>query len=266
MFMPNSTGMTMTDHLPHERQAAILRKLTEEGRVLAADLAAHFETSEDTIRRDLREMAAQGLCRRVYGGALPIDAPPPLTRRIEIAMDRKQALARRTAQLIEPGSSLFIDAGSANLAVARDLPQDASLTVITNAPVIAAALMERPDIEVALIGGRMDPKSGAILGAKAMAEAASYRADICILGSCGLEIETGVSASFLEEAEFKRAMAKASRGVIAAVTNEKLGRPAPFPIIGLSKRFTIVVEHDADDAVCADLAGSGARFVKASSP
>jgi DeoR/GlpR family transcriptional regulator of sugar metabolism len=256
----------MTDLLPHERHAAILRKLTEEGRVLAADLAALFETSEDTIRRDLREMAAQGVCRRVYGGALPIDAPPPLSRRIDVAVDRKQALARRTAQLIEPGSSLFIDAGSANLAVARDLPQDASLTVITNAPVIAAALMERPDVEVALIGGRMDPKSGAILGAKAMSEAASYRTDICILGSCGLDLDSGVSASFLEEAEFKRAMAKASRSVIAAVTNEKMGRPAPFPVIGLSDRFTIVVEHDADDEVCADFARSGARFVRASSP
>lgn len=256
----------MTDYLPHERQAAILRQLTEQGRVLAADLAAVFETSEDTIRRDLREMAAQGLCRRVYGGALPVDAPPPLSRRIDVALDRKQALARRTAQLIEPGSSLFIDAGSANLAVARDLPQDAALTVITNAPVIAAALMERSDIEVALIGGRMDHKSGAILGAKAITEASSYRTDICILGSCGLDIETGVSASFLEEAEFKRAMAKASRRVIAAVTNEKLRRPAPFPVLGLSDRFTIVVEHDAEDAVCADLAESGARFVKASSP
>lgn len=256
----------MTDLLPHERHAAILRKLTEEGRVLAADLAALFETSEDTIRRDLREMAAQGVCRRVYGGALPIDAPPPLSRRIDVAVDRKQALARRTAQLIEPGSSLFIDAGSANLAVARNLPQDASLTVITNAPVIAAALMERPDIEVALIGGRMDPKSGAILGAKAMSEAASYRTDICILGSCGLDLDAGVSASFLEEAEFKRAMARASRRVIAAVTNEKLGRPAPFPVIGLSNRFTIVVEQDADDELCAGFAESGARFVKASSP
>lgn len=256
----------MNDYLPHERQAAILRKLTEEGRVLAADLAALFETSEDTIRRDLREMAAQGVCRRVYGGALPIDAPPPLSRRIEIAMDRKQALARRTAQLIAPGSSLFIDAGSANLAIARELPLDASLTVITNAPVIAAALMERPDIEVALIGGRMDPKSGAILGAKAMAEASAYRADICILGSCGLDVETGVSASFLEEAEFKRAMAKASRSVIAAITNEKLGRPAPFPVTGLAKRFTIVVEHDADQSVCAQFAETGAEFAKASSP
>jgi DeoR/GlpR family transcriptional regulator of sugar metabolism len=266
MFMPNSTGMTMTDHLPHERQAEILRKLTEEGRVLAADLAILFETSEDTIRRDLREMAAQGVCRRVYGGALPIDAPPPLSRRIEIAPDRKAALARRAAQLIKPGSSLFIDAGSANLAIARELPADASLTVITNAPLIAAALMERPDIEVALIGGRMDHKSGAILGAKAMAEASSYRTDLCILGSCGLDIETGVSASFLEEAEFKRAMAKASRGVIAAVTNEKLGRPAPFPVISLSERFTFVVEHDADDEICAHFAQSGAHFVKASSP
>jgi DeoR/GlpR family transcriptional regulator of sugar metabolism len=266
MFMPNSTGMIMTDFLPHERQAAILRKLTEDGRVLAADLAALFETSEDTIRRDLREMAAQGVCRRVYGGALPMDAPQPLSRRIEVAMDRKQALARRSTQLIEPGSSLFIDAGSSNLAIARDLPLDAGLTVITNAPVIAAALMDRRDIDVALIGGSMDHKSGAILGAKAITEAGSYRTDICILGSCGLDIETGVSASFLEEAEFKRAMARASRSVFAAVTNEKLGCPAPFPVLGLSDRFTVVVEHDADDTVCAGLAGSGARFVKASSP
>ncbi len=115
--------------------------MTQDGRVLAADLARHFRTSEDTIRRDLRDLAAAGRCRRVYGGALPLSpAAGPLAQRQRIAPDRKRLLGRAAAGLVSPGQVVLIDSGSTNLQVAEHLPQDIDLTVVTNAPAVAAAL------------------------------------------------------------------------------------------------------------------------------
>ena len=115
--------------LTTERQALICALLAEEGRVLASPLARRFNVSEDTVRRDLRDLAQAGLCRRVYGGAVPL-APSdgPLGERRNLAPHRKASLGRAIAATIEPGALVFIDAGSTNLAVAEALAVDTGLT------------------------------------------------------------------------------------------------------------------------------------------
>ena len=135
--------MPNPDLLLHERQSLILKRIQDEGRVIAAALAQELSISEDTIRRDLREMAAAGLCRRVYGGALPPDdAGSSLVERLQIKPERKDAMARAALPLIETGMTVFIDAGSTNLAIARAIPPGLRLTVITNTPMVATALLE----------------------------------------------------------------------------------------------------------------------------
>jgi len=255
------------DLLLHERQSLIRKRLADDGRVIAADLAQEFAISEDTIRRDLREMAAAGLCKRVYGGALPAASASgsenSLLMRLSDKPERKDALAKAAVAQFRPGMTLFIDAGTTNLAIAQAVPADLPLTVITNAPVVAACLLDRPDIDVVVIGGQLDRKSGAVLGSKAMQDAANFRPDLCVLGSCGLDAENGVTASFFEEAEFKRFIALQSRGVMAAVTNDKLGMPAPFQVIAMEKCTHIVIEHDADPAVIGMIAPAGSILVRA---
>lgn len=255
----------MTELLLHERQGLIRKRLADEGRVIATDLAQEFRISEDTIRRDLREMAAAGLCRRVYGGALaPADgADNTLIKRLSEKPERKDALAKAAVTLFKAGMTLFIDAGTTNLAIAQTIPADLPLTVITNAPMIAASLVGRREIDVVGIGGRLDHTSGAMLGAKAMQEAESFHPDLCVLGSCGLDTENGVTASFYEEAEFKRFVALRSRKVMAAVTNEKLGVPASFAVIPFQKVGPVIVEHDADPGTVDSLAAAGAELVRA---
>ena len=257
--------MAGAELLLHERQSIIRKRLAERGRGIAGDLAQEFSISEDTIRRDLREMAAAGLCRRVYGGALPADDADyqPLTQRLGVGRERKLHLARAAVELLRPKMTVFIDAGSTNVAIAEAIPVDLPLVVITNAPLVAAALLERPHIEVIVIGGRLDQKSGSVLGAKAMQDAAGFHPDLCVLGSCGLDIDAGISASFFEEAEFKRFIAQRSRSVAAAVTNEKLGVAAPFTVLPLNGCRHVVVEHDADAMLIESLAALGVEVARA---
>src|SRR3984957_13735920 len=122
----------MSSHLllPDERHHFIRKRLSLGERVLAVEMARELGASEDTIRRDLRELASLGICRRVYGGALPVSpASGSLAERQTEFPERKAALAKEAVKLVSPGQFVFLDAGSANLAVARALPQNAGLVV-----------------------------------------------------------------------------------------------------------------------------------------
>jgi DeoR/GlpR family transcriptional regulator of sugar metabolism len=252
----------MPDLLIHERHSLILDRLRTDGRVIAAAMAQELSISEDTIRRDLREMAAAGLCKRVYGGALPaIDEAMTLTERLSVKPDRKDALARAAVPLFQAGMTVFIDAGSTNLAIARALPASLRLTVITNSPNVASALIDRTQIDTIMLGGKLDHRTGAVIGARAIAEAANFRPDICVLGSCGFDPDTGISASDFDEAEFKRAVAERSRAIVAAITNEKLGVSAPFDVVPVKAADRIVLEHDAEPETVRELARRGINTV-----
>jgi DeoR/GlpR family transcriptional regulator of sugar metabolism len=258
-----------TELLLQQRHRLIQDRLRASGRVLAVDLAQEFNVSEDTIRRDLRELAAAGLCERVYGGALPV-APggTTLSQRVGEAPERKAALAAAVLAFIKPGTTVFFDAGSTNLAIAEALPNDLELTAVTNTPLIAAALTVKPGVDLIVIGGRIDRRVGAAIGAKAQRDVETLRPDLCILGACGADIEAGLTVFEYEDAEFKRLVAQSSASVLAAITNDKFGTSAPHTVIAAAKCSALIVEHDApaDDIHLYEAAGiaiAHARKVKA---
>ena len=254
MAMPTS----VLPALPDERQQIILERLSRDGRVLTGDLAREFRTSEDTIRRDLREMAAAGQCRRVYGGALPLSpASGPLAARRTEAPERKAALGRAAAALVRPGQVVFFDAGSTNAAIARALAPGLGIVVATNAPDIASDLVGKPGVELIVIGGRVDPRSGAALGARALRDARAIRVDLAFLGACAVDARAGVAAFDAEEAEFKRLVAERAKAVAAAVTTDKLGTAAPFAVAPASRLTHLIVEADAPEEALAPLRRAG---------
>ncbi|WP_156392968.1 DeoR/GlpR family DNA-binding transcription regulator [Rhizobium sp. Root1220] len=260
----DKTGMNVNELLLQERQSAISRKLQANGRVLAAELAVEFGVSEDTVRRDLREMAAAGLCERVYGGALPFSsASGSLSHRVGVARDRKQALAMAAVSQIAVGSTVFFDAGSTNLAIAAAFPTDMALTAITNAPAIAAALIDKPAVNVILIGGLVDRQVGGSLGAKAMRDMEMLSPDLCILGACGIDLVAGVTTLGFEDAEFKRFATSRSRKVLVAVTSEKFGTAAPHAVLPMAQCECLVVERDADAGMLAQYRDRGCRTIVA---
>ncbi len=257
-------GEILPNLLAEQRQAVIREWLQRDGRVLAAQLAVNFGVSEDTVRRDLRELAARDECRRVYGGALP---PAPLdgslSERRAQGRDRKTLLGRAIARTIMPGSSVFIDAGSTNLAVAEALPADSGITVITNAPSIACSLQDRPGISVVLLGGRLDPASGACLGAQTLREAERMRPSVLVLGVCGVDAEAGVTSHDLEEADLKALLAARAGEIALAATNEKIGTAASFFVAPIDRRVHLFVEHDCPADALAPFEALGTAITRA---
>ena len=246
--------------LTEERHDRIRALLASKGRVLATELAEEFGVSEDTARRDLRELARLGDCRRVYGGAL-LPAPDygTIQQRETTLSETKTALAGRVANLIETGQTLFIDAGSTNLAIARALPQTLAMTVVTNAPDVANALSEHPNCKVILLGGLFNPAKGACLGGQTVREAQRIYADVFVLGTCGVDSQIGVTALDAEEAELKRCFIEQSGRLIVPATADKIGTVAPFKLASASEIDVLVVEARLDPALVAQFEASGVR-------
>ncbi|RFP25922.1 DeoR/GlpR transcriptional regulator [Duganella sp. BJB488] len=251
--------------LLQERHDLILKQLQADGRVIASVLAQNLNVTEDTIRRDLRDLAAAGLCQKVYGGAVRIAAAPEsgtLTQRLGREQSGKSRLATAAATLVKPGSVIFLDAGSSNLAIADALP-NAPLTVLTNAPSIAARLLDKPQVELIMIGGRIKQGLGGSVGATALREVELLRPDLYFVGACGVDPEAGITAVDFEEAEFKRRLAAHSKATAVVATAGKLGAVASFLVLPIAQLTHLVVERDTDARLMDAYSAAGARLLRA---
>nr|WP_295826765.1 DeoR/GlpR family DNA-binding transcription regulator [uncultured Azospirillum sp.] len=247
--------------LPQQRQQLILDRLAQNGQVLAARLAEEFQTSEDTIRRDLRDLAAAGLCKRVYGGALRLSpASAPARVRFDAMAARTHRLGGRLAKLVTPGQFVFMDAGTTVLAAATALPDGLGITVATHDPRIATALLGKEGIELILLGGRVDPLSGAALGLHALRRAMEMRPDLLLLGTCALDASVGIGCFGTDDAEMKRTLVRGAGAVATAVANEKLSTAAPYLVAASDTLSDLVVEADAPEAALAGMQALGVRI------
>ncbi|WP_372426175.1 DeoR/GlpR family DNA-binding transcription regulator [Salinarimonas chemoclinalis] len=244
--------------LTQERHALIAERLRSAGSVVASALAAELAVSEDTIRRDLRALEARGVCERVHGGALAPEMQPrpqPVRERTAMAGDEKARLGAAAARLAPADALVFLDAGSTNLALAAALPRDRRLTVATNAPAIAALLYDRPGVSVILVGGRVDPQSGACVGADTVAALARLRPALAFIGACAVDAGHGLTAFSLEEAQVKAAIADAAAAIAVAATPDKLGTFAPFRVVPAERIGHLVTTRRG--AACDALADAG---------
>ena len=151
--------------LKEERQQKILEILDEEQKIIASDLSQRLHVSEDTIRRDLKELDQKKLIRRVHSGALKIG--PPVTdfeKRQKISNDLKETLAKKALPYIQENTVILIDGSTTNLQLVNALPINFKATVITNSPPIAMALAYHEQIEVLMIGGTLYKQSMVNLG------------------------------------------------------------------------------------------------------
>jgi DeoR/GlpR family transcriptional regulator of sugar metabolism len=267
MDFPAEATMRGRHLMPAERQKEILERIRKDGRVLATDLAREFSTSQDTIRRVLRDLAAQGLCARVYGGALAISpASGAILQRRGEAVDRKLALGQKLVSIIQPGQFVFIDAGSTNLAVARSLPKITGLTVATHDPTIAAVLADRVDLTLIAIGGQVNPLVGAAVDGRALRQVLELRPDLFLLGICAIDANGGLAAFHSEDAQMKSALLERSGSVATAVLNEKLSASAPFQVGAVDVVADLVVEADAPKQVVLGFESQGMRVHRAKKP
>jgi DeoR/GlpR family transcriptional regulator of sugar metabolism len=193
-------------------------------------------------------MAAEKLLKRVHGGALPLSPDlPDFTARQTVSSDEKRRLGASAAGMIQPGRTVFLDGGTTNAEIARHLPKDLAVTIVTHSPTIAGELEHHSLAEVILIGGKIYKHSMVATGAAAMTAIASIRADIFFLGVTAIHPARGFSTGDFEEAAIKRHIAQCSAETYVLSTAEKLDAASPCQILPIHGVSGLIVSSDVPE-------------------
>ncbi len=234
--------------LSSQRKQQILALLATNNQVMSSELSVHFGVSEDSVRRDLRELAAEGLLQRVHGGALPVSAAiAPFETRKNVQISSKQRIARTAVQLIQPGQVVIIDGGTTTAEMVRLLPRDLAFTAITHSPSIAIALVDFPLVEVIMLGGQLYRHSVVSVGSAVLESIARINADLFFMGVTGVHKTAGLTTGNYEEAGVKRAFSARSAETIVMVSKEKLNSASAFVIGELTLASSLIFDGEPDE-------------------
>lgn len=232
--------------LNEERRRAILDMMQHDGRVLVADLAEQFQTSQVTIRKDLEILHVRGLVHRTHGGALPTRQgaleDPTLREKEKLYRKEKLSIAIAAARLVAEGQVVILDSGTTTTEIARALRNFKNLTIITNAVNIAAELANS-SLEIILTGGTVRKNSFSLVGPIAEETLRRLSADILFLGVDGFDVQYGLSTPNLQEAKVNRVMVEIAKRTVATCDSSKFGRRSLSLIVEPSALHHVITDH-----------------------
>lgn len=238
-----------------QRQEHIAELVLTESFVAAKTLAERFDVSLMTVHRDLDELEARGVLRKVRGGATPLPSSlfeSNVRFRLTVAAAEKAALARYAIEMVEPGQSVMLDESTTVLALARLLPSRAPLTVITNSLTVVQELKSVQEIHLIVLGGDYWPRHEAFCGLACEAAVSALRADILFMSTTA--ISGGIAFQPDQDmAIAKRAMIGAAAKRVMLVDHSKLGRVALHRLAPLRDFDVVAVDDGADDAALRQL-------------
>lgn len=238
---------------PEERQQAIAALVLSQGRASVAELAAAYDVTTETVRRDLAVLDRAGVLRRVHGGAVPARAlhvvEPGVPERETTRADRKDAIARAAVDFFPlGGASVLFDAGTTTSRVAAQMPADRELIAVTNSVPIAARLAATPSVTLHLLGGRVRGLTQAAVGEQVLRTLDTMRVDIAFIGTNGITIEHGLSTPDSEEAAVKRAMVRNANYVVVVADSSKVGVEEFVSFAPLTSVDALVTDDQLSDA------------------
>ena len=241
----------------------MLDRIQREGGVSVAELARTHEVSAITVHRDLEQLAREGLVERVHGGARAIARRPasmaaPViatawSQRVGQAAAAKDAIAARAAALVEPGSTIFLDASSSALCLARRLMDDPpnELTLVTSSPAIAYEMQAEP-VHVVVAPGELDQHMRMIAGRWTVEFVSQLNFDVAFVSAAGITLEEGLTTSRRPLADVVNAARSAAKRTVALIDASKFGRASLLTIMGADDPDLIIT----DPALPADVANA----------
>lgn len=256
----------MAAPLKEERQQQILDVLQDHRQVTVADLSRRFDVSEVTIRRDLRDLAAQGALRRAHGGAVaaaPAPPEPPVVQRMIQAEHCKACIGRAAAALVADGDSVFIGSGSTTAHVARHLVDRRNLTVVTNALTVATELAVARDVTVVVTGGMLRASELSLVGHITEQSLHEVRVDKVIMGMRAISLKDGMTNDYLPEVMTDRTIIEMAPELIVVADHTKFGTVASAYVAPVERINTLVTDPEVDPATLARLREMGIRIIVA---
>ncbi|HEU5051630.1 MAG TPA: DeoR/GlpR family DNA-binding transcription regulator [Hanamia sp.] len=226
-----------------DRQAFILHQVNLHNKVLSTDLSRQVKVSDDTIRRDIQQLADEGKIIKVHGGALSPSFHNTYSSSDDVyAYNQKRIIAQKAISLIKDGMFVFTTGGTTIIELARALPLELHATFISGSVPVLAEYIVHPNIEVIAIGDKISKDSKITVGLEAITKIKQLKVDLCILGVSAINLEDGVSDNDWEVVQIKKAMIEASEKLVCLTISEKINTRQPFQICETQKIDTLVTE------------------------
>lgn len=234
--------------LKRERQAYILHQVNLHNKVMSADLSHQINVSDDTIRRDLQELAESKKLIKVHGGALSNSfGLSDYSSRQIYSIKEKKIIAEKAASLVEDGMFVITGGGTTVIELARTLPPDLHATFISGSIPVILEYMHHPNIEVITIGGKVSKNSKITAGVDAIDQLRHLKADLCILGVNALDLQNGVSDNDWDVVQLKKAMIEASKKLVCLTISEKINTVQPIQVCDSHRIDTLITDLSPDD-------------------
>ncbi len=247
-----------------KRQLFILSEVQLRNRVVLADLANMLNVSIDTVRRDIKELAAEKKLKKVHGGAVSNGFNAYSNRSSDIfELDSKVTIAQKALHLIKEGDVLLISGGSTNLELIKMIPKKMSLTFFTPSLSMAIELSHRPPrySEIYLIGGKLSPSSQLTVGGGSINILSEIMVDTCFLGTGYLDVKKGVTEVDWEIAQMKKAMIRASKKVVSLCISAKLNTYNRYKICDIGNLGTLITELEPNSPLLDDYRKQGIKML-----
>ncbi len=234
--------------LKRERQAYILHQVNLHNKVLSSTLSEEINVSEDTIRRDLQELAEEGKIIKVHGGALSqsfnyVNYPSSKV----YSSEQKRMIAQKVVSMIKDGMFILTTGGTTIIELARMLPPQLKATFISGSIPAVLEYLHHPNIEVILIGDKVSKNSKITVGGDAIAKIKQIKADLCLLGVNSIDIQHGVTDNDWDVVHIKKAMIESSQKTVCLTISEKINSFQPIKICDVNEITTLVTELPPDD-------------------
>ncbi len=235
--------------LKEERHKIILREINLHNKVLSTDLVDQLVVSDDTIRRDLNELAEQGLVLKVHGGAMSKTFHYPFNGQNEVyALDAKRVIADKTIGLFKKDMMILLEGGTTIMEIAKHIPDGLQATIFTVSPHVALTLAEHEHIQVITIGGRLAKNANIHTGASVINELSNIKTDLCIIGTNGISVEHGLTDSDWEIVHVMKAMIRTAKKVAVVCIAEKFNTVQKIKIADLTAVDYIITELAPNNA------------------
>jgi DeoR/GlpR family transcriptional regulator of sugar metabolism len=231
-----------------ERHKLILREINLHNKVLSTDLSALLKISDDTVRRDLKELAESGKVLKVHGGAASKSFVAPFNAQNEVyALMEKKKIAEKTLKLIRNNMVILTEGGTTILEFAKMIPDTLKVTFFTISPQVAITLSEHSNLDVITIGGKLNKNANLHIGASVINELADLKVDLCLLGANAFSSEEGLTDMDWEIVQVKKAIIRASKKSAVLSISEKLNTVQRIRICDPNQISYLITELNPDD-------------------
>lgn len=248
--------------LKRERQAYILHQVNLHNKVLSSTLCQEINVSEDTIRRDLQELAETGKVIKVHGGALSQSFNQLYYSVSNVySQNQKKIIAQKAASLIHDGMFVLTSGGTTILELARSLPKELRATFISGSLPAILEYMYHPNIEVIMIGDKVSKNSKITVGADAIAKIHQINADLCFLGINAIDTNHGITDNDWDVVQIKKAMIGSAKKIVCLTIAEKINSVQPIHVCPIGKIDILITELPPTDPLLKPYVEAGIKVL-----